>query len=90
MNFNIIPYRFTVDEIFEVEGQLQLSRSQSIQIIGNGIVYLCTNQQIFNHANGEDRYFKEFSNFIYMKEKRGSLKSCGSIKSSLSCLVEEK
>ena len=64
MNFNIIPYRFTVDEIFEVEGQLQLSRSQSIQIIGNGIVYLCTNQQIFNHANGEDRYFTEFNNFI--------------------------
>ena len=90
MNFNIIPYRFTVDEIFEVEGQLQLSRSQSIQIIGNGIVYLCTNQQIFNHANGEDRYFTQFNNFIFMKERRGSLKSCGSIKSSLSCLVEEK
>ena len=90
MKFNIIPYRFTVDEIFEVEGQLQLSRSQSIQIIGNRIFYSYANQQLFNHANGEDRYFKEFNNFIYMKERRGSLKSCGSIKSSLSCLVEEK
>ena len=90
MNFNIIPYRFTVDEIFEVEGQLQLSRSQSIQIIGNRIFYSSANQQLFNHANGEDRHFKEFNNFIYMKERRGSLKSCGSIKSSLSRLVEEE
>ena len=61
-----------------------------MEIIGNRIFYSYANQQLFNQANGEDRYFKEFSNFIYMKERRGSLKSCGSIKSSLSCLVEEK
>ena len=79
-----------VDEIFEVEDQHSLSRSQYMEIIGNRIIYSYANQQLFNHANGEDRYFKEFSNFIYMKERRGSLKSCGSIKSSLSCLVEEK
>ena len=90
MNFNIIPEGFTINEIFEVEDQYQLSRSQYIEIIGNRIIYSYANQHYFNHANGEDRYFKEFSNFIYMKERRGSLKSCGSIKSSLSCLVEEK
>ena len=60
-----------------------------MEIIGNGIFYKSTNQQLFNHANGEDRYFKEFNNFISMKERRGSLKSGGSIKSSISCLVEE-
>ena len=59
-------------------------------MIENGIIYSYANQHYFNHANGEDRYFTEFSNFIYMKERRGSLKSCGSIKSSLSRLVEEK
>ena len=61
-----------------------------MEMIENRIIYSYANQHYFNHANGEDRYFKEFSNFIYMKERRGSLKSCGSIKSSLSCLVEEK
>ena len=90
MNFNIIPYRSTIDEIFEVEVQHELSRSQSIQIIGNAIVYSSANQQLFNHANVEDRHFTKFNNFIYMKERRGSLKSCDSIKLSLSCLVEEK
>ena len=90
MNFNIIPYRSTIDEIFEVEDQHQLSRSQHMEIIGNGIFYSYANQQLFNHANGEDRHFTQFNNFIYMKERRGSLKSCGSIKSSLSHLVEEK
>ena len=90
MNFNIIPEGFTINEIFEVEDQYQLSRSQYMEIIGNRIMYSYANQQFFNHANSEDRYFKEFSNFIYMKERRGSLKSCGSIKSSLSHLVEEK
>ena len=90
MNFNIIPYRSTIDEIFEVEDQHQLSRSQHMEIIGNGIFYSYANQQLFNHANGEDRHFKEFSNFISIQERRGSLKSCGSIKSSLSHLVEEK
>ena len=79
-----------VDEIFEVEDQHELSRSQYMEIIGNGIIYSCTNQQPFNHANGEDRHFTEFNNFISMKERRGSLKSCGSIKSSLSRVVEEK
>ena len=59
-------------------------------MIGNKIIYSNTIQQIFNHANGEDRYFTEFNNFISMKERRGSLKSCDSIKSSLSRLVEEK
>ena len=59
-------------------------------MIGNRIIYSYANQQLFNHANGEDRYFKEFNNFIYTQERRGSLKSCGSIKSSLSRLVEEK
>ena len=59
-------------------------------MIGNRIIYSYANQQLFNHANGEDRYFKEFNNFISMKERRGSLKSCGSIKSSLSHLVGEK
>ena len=90
MNFNIIPYRLTIDEIFEVEGQHELSRSQYMEIIGNRIFYSYANQQLFNHANGEDRHFTQFNNFISMKERRGSLKSCGSIKSSLSCLVEEK
>ena len=61
-----------------------------MKIIGNGIFYLYANQQLFNHANGEDRYSTEFNNFIYMKERRGSLKCSGSIKSSLSHLVEEK
>ena len=61
-----------------------------MEIIGNRIIYSYANQQLFNHANGEDRQFTEFNNFIYMKERRGSLKSCGSIKSSLSRLVEEK
>ena len=61
-----------------------------MEIIGNGIFYLYANQQLFNHANGEDRHFTEFNNFMYMKERRGSLKSCGSIKSSLSRLDEEK
>ena len=90
MNFNIIPYRLTIDEIFEVEDQHELSRSQYMELIRNGIFYSYANQQLFNHANDEDRHFTEFNNFIYMKERRGSLKSCGSIKSSLSCLVEEK
>ena len=90
MNFSIIPYRLTIDEIFEVEGQHELSRSQCMKITGNGIVYSYANQQLFNHANGEDRHFTEFSNFISTQERRGSLKSCGSIKSSLSHLVEEK
>ena len=61
-----------------------------MEIIGNGIFYSSANQQLFNHANGEDRHFTEFNNFISMKERRGSLKSYGSIKSSLSRLVEEK
>ena len=61
-----------------------------MEIIGNRIIYSYANQQLFNHANGEDRHFKEFNNFIYMKERRGSLKSCDSIKSSLSRLVEEE
>ena len=61
-----------------------------MKITGNGIVYSYANQQLFNQANGEDRYFTEFNNFISMKERRGSLKSYGSTKSSLSRLVEEK
>ena len=59
-------------------------------MIGNRIMYSPTNQYLFNHANGEDRHFKEFNNFISIQERRGSLKSYGSIKSSLSRLVEEK
>ena len=59
-------------------------------MIGNRIMYSYANQQLFNQANGEDRHFKEFSNFIYIQERRGSLKSCSSIKSSVSHLVEEK
>ena len=59
-------------------------------MIRNRIIYSFANQQLFNHANDEDRYFTEINNFIYIQERRGSLKSCGSIKSSLSCLVEEK
>ena len=90
MNFNIIPYRLTIDEIFEVENQHQLSRSQYMELIRNRIFYSYANQQLFNHTNGEDRHFKEFSNFISIQERRGSLKSCSSIKSSLSHLVEEK
>ena len=90
MNFNIIPERFTINEIFEVEDQHQLWRSQYIEIIGNRIIYSYANQHLFNHANGEDRHFKEFSNFISIQERRGSLKSCDSIKSSLSHLVEER
>ena len=61
-----------------------------MEIIGNRIIYSYANQHLFNHANGEDRQFKEFSNFISTQERRGSLKSCGSIKSSLSHLVEEE
>ena len=61
-----------------------------MEIIGNEIFYKSTNQQLFNHANGEDRYFTEFNKFISIKERSGSLKSGGSIKSSLSRLVEEK
>lgn len=53
-----------IDEIFEVEDQHQLSRSQYIEIIGNRIIYSYANQHLFNHANGEDRQFKEFNNFI--------------------------
>ena len=79
-----------IDEIFEVEDQHQLSRSQYMEIIGNRIIYSYANQHFFNQANGEDRHFKEFNNFISIQERRGSLKSCGSIKSSLSHLVEEK
>ena len=59
-------------------------------MIENRIIYSYANQQLFNHANGEDRHFTEFNNFISIQERRGSLKSCGSIKSSLSCLVEER
>ena len=58
-------------------------------MIENRIIYSYANQHLFNHANGEDRHFKKFNNFISMKERRGSLKSCDSIKSSLSHLVEE-
>ena len=79
-----------INEIFEVENQHQLSRNQYMEIIGNKIIYSYANQYLFNHANDEDHQFTEFNNFIYMKERRGSLKSCGSIKSSLSRLVEEK
>ena len=61
-----------------------------MEIIGNRIVYSYANQQLFNHANDEDHQFTEFNNFIYMKERRGSLNSGGSIKSSLFHLVEEK
>ena len=90
MNFNIIPEGFTINEIFEVEEQHQLSRSQYMKIIGNRRIYSYANQYLFNHANGEDRHFKEFNNFISIQERRGSLKSGGSIKSSLFHLVEEK
>ena len=79
-----------IDEMFEVEDQHELSRSQYVEIIGNKIFYSSAIQQLFNQANDEDRHFTEFNNFISMKERRVSLKSCGSIKSSLSCLVEEK
>ena len=61
-----------------------------MEIIENRIIYSYANQHYFNHAIDEDRQFTEFNNFISMKERRGSLKSCSSIKSSLSCLVEEK
>ena len=90
MNFNIIPEGFTINEIFEVEDQYQLSRSQYMEIIGNRIIYSFANQQLFNHTNGEDRHFKEFNNFISIQERRGSLKFYDSIKSSLSRLVEEE
>ena len=90
MNFNIIPEGFTINKIFEVEDQYQLWRSQYMKMIGNRIFYSYANQQLFNHANGEDRYFKEFNNFISIQERRGSLKSGDSIKSSLSHLVEER
>ena len=79
-----------IDEIFEVEDQHQLSKSQYMEIIGNGIMYSYANQHLFDHANGEDRHFTEFNNFISIQERRGSLKSYGSIKSSLFHLVEEK
>ena len=59
-------------------------------MIENRIIYSYANQHLFNHANEEDSYFKEFNNFISTQERRGSLKFCGSIKSSLSHLVEEK
>ena len=61
-----------------------------MEMIGNRIIYSYANQHFFNHTNDEDHYFKEFSNFISIQERRGSLKSCGSIKSSLSHLVEER
>ena len=76
--------------MLEVEGEHQLSRIQYIKIIENRTFDSYANQQLFNHTNGEDRYFTEFNSFISMKERRGSLKSCDSIKLSLSCLVEEK
>ena len=79
-----------IDEIFEVEDRHQLSRSQYMEIIGNRIIYSYANQHYFNQAIDEDRQFTEFNNFISTQERRGSLKSCGSIKSSLSRLVEEK
>ena len=79
-----------VDEIFEVEDQHSLSRSQYMEIIGNRIIYSYANQHFFNQANGEDRHFKEFNNFISIQERRGSLKFYGSIKPYLSRLVEEK
>ena len=61
-----------------------------MEIIGNRIIYSYANQHLFNQANEEDSYFKKFNNFIYIQERRGSLKFCSSIKSSLSRLVEEK
>ena len=61
-----------------------------MEMIGNGIIYSYANQQLFNQAIDEGRQFTEFNNFIYIQERRGSLKSYGSIKSSLSHLVEEK
>ena len=61
-----------------------------MEIIANRIIYSFVNQQLFNHATDEDRQFTELNNFISIQERRGSLKSCGSIKSSLSHLVEEK
>ena len=61
-----------------------------MEIIGDWIIYSYANQHLFNHANEEDSDFTEFNNFISTQERRGSLKSCGSIKSSLSSLVEEK
>ena len=59
-------------------------------MIRNRILHSYANQHLFNYANEEDRHFTEIRNFISMKERRGSLKSCGSIKSSLARLVEEK
>ena len=61
-----------------------------MEIIGNRIINSFANQQLFNHAIDEDRQFTEFNNFISIQERRGSLKSYGSIKSSISRLVEEK
>ena len=61
-----------------------------MKIVGNRIIYSSANQHIFNHANDENWHFTEFNNFIYMKERRGSLKSCGSIKSSLSHWLKRK
>ena len=61
-----------------------------MKIVGNRIIYSSANQQLFNLANDEDWHFIEINNFIFMKERRGSLKCCGSIESSLSRLVEEK
>ena len=61
-----------------------------MEIIENRIVYSHANQHLFNHAIDEDSYFTEFNNCISTQERRGSLKSCDSIKSSLSHLVEEK
>ena len=61
-----------------------------MEIIGNRILYSYANQHFFNQANGEDRHFKEFSNFISIQERRGSLKSGDYIKSYLSRLVEEE
>ena len=60
-----------------------------MEIIGNRIINSFANQQLFNHAIDEDRQFTEFNNCISIQERRGSLKSCGSIKSYLSHLVEE-
>ena len=61
-----------------------------MKLIRNRIIYSYANQQLFNQANDEDRQFKEFNNFISIQERKRSLKSSGSIKSSLSHLVEEK
>ena len=36
--------------------------AQELELIRNGLFYSYANQQLFNHANGEDRHFKEFNN----------------------------